>query len=358
MRYIIDFLRQTTPRSGKDMPAYYQKALVVTDQLIAVYMLLYYFLTVWATSQWMYVPAFLFSGAILLYLCIGRLNVRAILLIQTLTVMCWSGWYIHHFGWQVGGQHFLIPLLALCFFNIYELPGIKVFYFVALLLYRMLLFAYAGSHPPVYALSHTASVIFQSVNSVILFINLGVLYILFSSSIQDAERKLLIDNQELHKEAGTDPLTRLPNRRAMLDEIELFQKTHLEDTFCIAIADIDFFKKVNDTYGHNCGDYTLRQLSDKFLESCNENCHVCRWGGEEFCFFLPEQNLDIAAQVMHDIHVSVGRMPLSFEGNDFSITITIGIEEYDFVSPLEVVLDRADRKLYMGKVSGRNQVVV
>ena len=105
--------------------------------------------------------------------------------------------------------------------------------------------------------------------------------------MQASERLLIINNQELYKEAGTDPLTGLPNRRALLNVIEEYRTTNPGASFAIAIADIDFFKKVNDTYGHNCGDYTLKELSRLFLTSGAGKYTLCRWGGEEFCFFMP-----------------------------------------------------------------------
>ena len=169
---------------------------------------------------------------------------------------------------------------------------------------------------------------------------------------------MTINNQELHREAGTDPLTGLPNRRALLDEIEQFLHDNPDSQFSVAIADIDFFKKVNDTYGHNCGDETLKALATLFMDAARQKYRLCRWGGEEFCFFLPEMNIDEAGREMNDLNIAVRQKKLRFRETDYSVTITIGVEENDFKSTLEQILDRADRKLYMGKANGRDQVVV
>ena len=77
------------------------------------------------------------------------------------------------------------------------------------------------------------------------------------------------------------------------------------ENFSIAIGDIDFFKKINDTYGHNCGDQVLKSLSDLFREKTLGAGHVCRWGGEEFLFFFPEMNLDNATALMNEINMDV-----------------------------------------------------
>ena len=169
---------------------------------------------------------------------------------------------------------------------------------------------------------------------------------------------MTIHNQELHIKAGTDPLTGLPNRRALLEVVDAYRKENPESQFCIAIADIDFFKRINDTYGHNCGDYTLKELSKLFMNMAESNYTVCRWGGEEFCFFMPGMNMDQAGVIMYNVHVAAGKMPLHFEGIDFDIKITIGVEENDFVSDMGAIFEKADRKLYMGKANGRNQVVI
>ena len=204
----------------------------------------------------------------------------------------------------------------------------------------------------------SAGILFQTANSTIFFLLVALICILLSSSIQDAERQLRLDNENLNREAGTDPLTGLPNRRDMISLIEAFQKQNPEHVFSVAIADIDFFKKVNDTYGHACGDYTLIRLTDLFKSESKDRYTAARWGGEEFCFFIPDKNLDEAGQIMNDLSYAVEKMPLDFEDHHFNITITVGVEETDFRSTLEQLLDSADEKLYLGKNSGRNRVVV
>ena len=135
-------------------------------------------------------------------------------------------------------------------------------------------------------------------------------------------------------------------------------KSTPNEIYSIAIADIDFFKNVNDTYGHNCGDYTLKTLADLFQSLAPERYSVCRWGGEEFCFFIPGKNLDEAGVIMFGVQQAVKRLRLEYEGTAFSITITIGVAENDFRSPTAAILEQADQKLYQGKMNGRDQVVL
>ncbi|MBQ6503761.1 MAG: GGDEF domain-containing protein [Flexilinea sp.] len=358
MKYLIDFFHQKVPKTVTEMPEYFKSALVINEELMSFYFLLSLLVFIWKNQRFEIIPIILL---VLMTACLAyhsKMSMRANIITFTLLVLIWTGYYVYAFGWACGGQHMLLPLLVLSFFNIYNSPRKKLGMLVGLLIFRMVLFDYSIHHISLYQLDSTTNIIFQTINSITLFLILAIDFIIFGSSIQDTERELRLNNQELHKEADTDPLTGLANRRGMLDMITFYREVSPDMPFCVAIGDIDYFKKVNDTYGHNCGDYTLKELARLFRERSETKYETCRWGGEEFCFFLPNQNLDQAWNEMFDLCEAVRKMKLSFEGNDFSITITIGIEENDFHSPIETILDKADKKLYMGKVAGRNRVVM
>ena len=340
------------------MPAYYRKALFISEIILAAYFLASVVLLIFTAGTWLWPPVVILAGTVFCILNIDRMNARINLVCFAAIIGGWLAWFVHRFGWSAGSPNILVPLLPLVFFNIYERPVGKLIYSLALVAFRVLLFAWSLRHAPVEALDHTDNLVLQILNSVVPLLILTVDCILFSSSVQASERALTINNQVLHREAGTDPLTGLPNRRALLDEIEQFLRDNPDSQFSVAIADIDFFKKVNDTYGHNCGDETLKALATLFMEAAGEKYRLCRWGGEEFCFFLPGMNIDEAGQEMNDLNIAVRHKNLRFGETDYTVTITIGVEENDFHSTLEQILDRADRKLYMGKVGGRDRVVI
>ncbi len=340
------------------MPAYYRKALFISEIILAAYFLASVVLLIFTTGTWLWPPVIILTATVFCILNIDRMNARINLVCFAAIIGGWLAWFVHRFGWSAGSPNILVPLLPLVFFNIYERPVGKLIYSLALVAFRVLLFAWSLRHTPVEALDHTDNLVFQIVNSIVPLLILMVDCILFSSSVQASERALTINNQVLHREAGTDPLTGLPNRRALLDEIEQLLRDNPDSQFSVAIADIDFFKKVNDTYGHNCGDETLKALATLFMEAAGDKYRLCRWGGEEFCFFLPGMNIDEAGQEMNDLNIAVRHKKLRFGETDYTVTITIGVEENDFHSTLEQILDRADRKLYMGKVGGRDRVVI
>ena len=360
MRFFLEFLHQPVPKAGKEIPAYYRRALYASDLLLAVYFLVCFFFFPLFSDRWHWMPLAMAAAAAIGIPSLKKMGVRGNLLLFTAMCVVWVSWNVSALGWSTGTQHFLTLILVLVFFNVYDKPVTKILWFLALLAFRVALFSWAQAHPVPDAMkmSDNANTVYQTINTVSFFTMLAALCVTFSTNIQDTERQLRLRNQALYKEAGTDPLTGLPNRRAMIETIERFRKVNPDQPFSVAIADIDFFKKVNDTYGHNCGDYTLVKLTELFREHSAGQYSACRWGGEEFCFFMPEKNVDEAGVIMNDLCFAVQRMPLHFEDIDFSITITIGVEECDFSSPMEELLKKADEKLYMGKEAGRNRVVV
>lgn len=359
MGYFTEFLRQKTPASRRVMPAYYRKALTVTEAILAGYFLAAFFLFPALGKRWEWVPACFCVLTAFAMWRVGKMNIVTNFIVFSTIVLLWCGWGVYTCGWSIGVQHFLIVLILLLFFNICISPKIKVLLGILLLGYRIALYALSNlMKEPVHILTDDGGMIFQTTNSTVFFLLVAIICIILSSSIQDTERRLRLDNESLTVEAGTDPLTGLPNRREMIGMIRKFQKDFPDLPFSVAIADIDYFKHVNDTYGHACGDAALVTLTDLFRSSAEGQYRACRWGGEEFCFFLPKKNLDEAGMIMKDLSFAVEKMTIDFEGFQFNITITVGVEETDFRSTLEELLESADEKLYLGKKSGRNRVVV
>ena len=123
------------------------------------------------------------------------------------------------------------------------------------------------------------------------------------------------------------------------------------------MGDIDFFKKVNDTRGHDCGDYVLKTLSGVFDEFMKDKGYVSRWGGEEFVFIFRDMNGDVAYPLLENLRKKIEKMDFEFFNHKFNITMTFGMEEYSPMFGSEEAIKKADEKLYIGKESGRNQVV-
>ena len=159
--------------------------------------------------------------------------------------------------------------------------------------------------------------------------------------------------EELTNEVLHDKLTGLPNRYYMSD---FFGKMSTDARYWIAIADIDNFKNINDTYGHNCGDYVLSTVA-ALIRGLPPEVTYCRWGGEEF-LLAGELNNANPAQVLEGLRRAVEGHPFRFEGASLSITITIGAAWFIPGQSIDEWIDDADRKLYAGKTNGKNRVVI
>ena len=357
MSVFLNFFRQQVPKTGEETPYYYQESVKLNDRMLAIYLLISFVVLSVSIRHICWPPAIFLALIVLKSYYAGSISVRLNLLLHSLLVCLWSVWYVINFGWGLGGQHILIVLILLVFFCLYEPPYTKLLYFVVVLVLRLWLYSRSVNNEPLIQLDSFSQFLLQIINTVSLFLIMAGCCIVYSSNLQETERLLLLHNEQLQVQAETDPLTKLINRRGLMDIMARYVRKDPEAMYCVAIADIDFFKRVNDTYGHNCGDHTLQCLSALFLTFSQNRYSVARWGGEEFCFFFPGINIDDASRILTDLMIAVRKMQVEYEGNSFSITLTIGIEENDYRSPLKDLIDSADRKLYRGKQNGRDQIV-
>ena len=164
------------------------------------------------------------------------------------------------------------------------------------------------------------------------------------------------DIEALEQLAATDPLTGLANRRGCEKGIarEISRAKRERRPLSCILIDIDRFKQVNDTLGHQAGDQVLRELSAMLRRSVRAYDIVARWGGEEFLVVLPGADLETARVLADRVRVGVQSLPMSNLG---SVTISAGTAEFDAAYDFEATLRIADRRLYEAKGSGRNKVI-
>ena len=177
--------------------------------------------------------------------------------------------------------------------------------------------------------------------------------------ISDHYQQMLRDlNESLRIASTQDPLTGLFNRRLMLDRLqnEAALTNRRRNLFSVLMIDIDYFKKVNDTWGHHAGDVALTMVASA-LQMALRSSDVCtRWGGEEFLVLLPDTNetggLEIANRLLCAIRgLRVPQMPAGE-----NLTVSIGLAQHGSGDDLDETLMRADHALYAAKASGRDRV--
>jgi len=159
--------------------------------------------------------------------------------------------------------------------------------------------------------------------------------------------------------AQIDFLTGLNNRRSMFEKIKINDtnsKPTDPDTTLIMV-DLDHFKQVNDTHGHDHGDAVLVQVSEIIKDSLRGTDIVARWGGEEFLVLLPKTNIERGTTVAETIRKNIAEHSINYDGVEHKVTSTLGIASYNTHSNFEETIQRADKALYEGKDQGRNRVV-
>lgn len=186
-------------------------------------------------------------------------------------------------------------------------------------------------------------------------------------AVEEAIREhhdLLVQNEEIRRGleslANKDGLTGLTNRRHFMQaaEVELQRAQRYRRPVTVAMADLDFFKKLNDTYGHAAGDAVLRAFAERVREALRQSDLVCRYGGEEFAFLFPEISTAETEKLADRLRAGCADNDvLLADGRRVRVTVSIGLADAS-ECPIEVALRHADEALYEAKRLGRNRVVI
>jgi len=176
-------------------------------------------------------------------------------------------------------------------------------------------------------------------------------------SLQDSLKK---SNELLLKLSNTDPLTQLFNRRFLTEALdrELTRSTRTNTPLALIMLDIDHFKKVNDTYGHQRGDLVLKRVANVLHAGLREYDIAARFGGEEFAIILPGTTLDQASEAAERIRQGCADISFTDELASLSLTVSLGVAAFPHSSirHIDDLIREADYALYRAKRSGRNRV--
>lgn len=179
------------------------------------------------------------------------------------------------------------------------------------------------------------------------------------AAMRDITEHMKIE-EELVKLSVTDPLTEVANRRYFYMQAEqIFNRTQTPNTLAVVMVDVDYFKKLNDRYGHAAGDAVLRQMAARLQASLRPTDILARYGGEEFVVLLPRTLPDEAEQVARRLSEAIRFPAFQFDGEEISVTISIGVASSDAsTDSLDTLMRHADGALYHAKHGGRNRWVV
>lgn len=273
----------------------------------------------------------------------------AIITVHTIAAILSIGWNSGFYLWFIGidcafylpsfSEESNVPIRRTFLYGL-------VFAFLYFLLGAILT---AGLVKPLYTISNIAEGILFIVNSIVVFIVISSFTYFFTKRQKYKELKL-------KQQADYDTLTNIKNRNAINREIA--ERVSKNSEFSLAILDIDLFKNVNDTYGHNAGDLVLRELALKLKELEGYGITPARWGGEEFIILSPiDMSKKQFIDIMQDFRRKVRESKFKYERSIIKITISIGISYKTKKNTIKKVIETADKYLYIAKDTGRNRVV-
>ena len=180
-------------------------------------------------------------------------------------------------------------------------------------------------------------------------------------ALEEREKELLEVNERLRHMSQTDALTGLDNRRHLNERIdEMFAHAkRLDEPFSLVMADLDKFKSVNDTYGHQAGDEVLKQLAAILREEAREIDRVGRYGGEEFMLLLPGAQIDDAFAFAERVRNRIEGHTFTFPGGTITRTASFGVASWPHnkIPEAEDLVRASDDALYVAKETGRNRVI-
>jgi diguanylate cyclase len=177
------------------------------------------------------------------------------------------------------------------------------------------------------------------------------------AELEAEAKRLQTQLQDEQRLATMDALTKVPNRLAyekrMEEELQRFKR--FKQPVCVAVWDVDHFKKVNDTFGHRAGDRVLAAVAESLSSRLRSTDFLARYGGEEFVMLLCGTPIDAALKVMDGMRESISQLKLHFRGTPLSVTISSGVSILNLNDSAASVFERADQALYKAKEAGRNR---
>lgn len=267
-------------------------------------------------------------------------------------------------GWSAGFFLYIFCIVPVSFFMLLSLPNMRtrlmipVIITVISLIGYIMIYMYSQDHDPYFVISRSGSRVIYLFNVFVTFILLGILCYCFVLEMLDSQNVMEMKNQNLGHIASVDPLTGLLNRRSMEVMLEeAMERAKQKGTlFSLMMGDIDNFKRINDTYGHECGDHALVHVSEIMRSCVREGDVICRWGGEEF-LILVQGNLESAVAVAERIRITIEKEIITYQETPIPFTMTFGVTTYVPGYRMETLIRQADDHLYTGKTTGKNKVV-
>lgn len=270
-------------------------------------------------------------------------------------------------GLDFGFNYYCITMLPLYVFMLYffKKENIKLktvlFWDFVLLVIVMVLRGFIGRYGGFVELGPLWAIGISTFNILVCGTTTMLLSGVFVYQRMYTDERLKKQTDRLDFMANYDALTMLRNRRnlrsILMREFYQRQKNMSEKPICIALGDIDDFKKINDMYGHDCGDMVLVKIGSIFLDKIKGKGYVARWGGEEVLILI-QVPFEESKVLIEDIRKEINDLVFTYNKKEFHVSMTFGLTEYSKGVTLDEMLIKADVLMYQGKKAGKNQMVV
>jgi len=223
----------------------------------------------------------------------------------------------------------------------------------------VLLVAYMGLHEAAHVVGTLAPMRDTALQILNLF-NVSIFFAMASYTARFYYELVRKSERKLRDLATLDALTGLSNRRHLIELAlpEIARARDAAQPVSLVLADIDDFKHINDSCGHEAGDLVLIRASGLFREACRGQDIIARWGGEEFLFLLPDTGTDDALQFAERVRARIADMTVDHDGRTIDFTLSLGVALLAAGEALESAIGRADHALYQSKTEGRNRVTL
>lgn len=264
-------------------------------------------------------------------------------------------------GWDSGFSYLVLCFLGTLSIVTFKNPSIKYILGLIDIVVFFALRIYCVNHGAIYSYEINSNFINDIfIYNVIIYLGEVLFLSIYNNrTTRWLQRKLFEQNNFLQDLASKDQLTKLFNRRSMTECLSNAYNESMSkgQTFSIAICDIDNFKQVNDTYGHQCGDFVLSAVASIILNNIRKTDTACRWGGEELLIIFPDTDINNAVDQTERIRKLIGEYNFIYRDYKLKITMTFGVcDSKKFQTVSNMVLE-ADRLLYNGKRNGKNRVI-
>ena len=266
---------------------------------------------------------------------------------------------IINFGLESGTQYYLLTMCTLLSASPRLNKGILTALGISTLGLFFIITLYFNSYTPFFPLEPGIMKILFNFNLLVAFFIIIISLWRFTSDLLTKQKEISEYHDEIFHIAHTDALTGLANRNAIQNLIpQSFEKAQKSgQNLLLGLMDVDNFKNVNDTFGHNCGDEALKLISSHLQKSLRQGDHVGRWGGEEFLIIMMTNDPNSAENTFQRIRRSIQETPIQWEGKQIFLSITLGYTEYQKSDTSDSAISRADKFLYIGKNTGKNKIV-